>query len=61
MTVFRSPMEKLLEQQENETVVTNPAEPFRTYLRKLAFKWAVLRERLRRLGRQASGRDRAED
>ncbi|MGD8441132.1 MAG: hypothetical protein PVG53_11385 [Holophagae bacterium] len=49
MTVFRSPMEKVLTEQENETVVTNPNEPFRTFLRKLVYRLAVWRDRLRRL------------
>jgi len=49
MTVFRSPMEKILDEQENETVVTNPKEPARTFFRKLAYRFAVWKDRLRRL------------
>ena len=48
MTVFRSPMEKILAQQENETVITNPKEPVGTFFRKVAYRLAVWRERLRR-------------
>ncbi len=40
MDIFRSPMEKILKQQENDTVITNPKEPFKTFLRKIAFLWA---------------------
>jgi hypothetical protein len=49
MMVFRNPMEKILEQQENETVITNPKERFRTFLRKMAFRLAVWKDRIRRL------------
>ena len=37
MMVFRSPMEKILEQQENETIITNPKEPVRTFFRGVTF------------------------
>jgi hypothetical protein len=40
MDIFRSPMEKILKQQENDTVITNPKEPFKTFLRKIAYLWA---------------------
>ena len=49
MTVFRSPMEKILAEQENGTVVTNPDEPVRTFFRKWAYRLEVWRDRLRRL------------
>ena len=49
MMVFRSPMGKILEQQENETVITNPKERFRTFLRKMAYRIAVWIDWLRRL------------
>jgi hypothetical protein len=55
MTVYRSPMEKMLEEQENEKVVTNPREPVRTYFRKLAFRLEVWKDRLRRLAHRVSG------
>ena len=28
MTVYRNPMEKILTEQENETVITNPQHPY---------------------------------
>jgi hypothetical protein len=31
MTVFRNPMEKILDQQENETIITNPKDRTRTH------------------------------
>ncbi len=49
MPVFRSPMEKILDQQEDETVITNPKDRFRTFLRKMAYRYAVWKDRLRRL------------
>lgn len=53
MTIFRSPMEKILEEQENETVITNPKEPIRTFFRKLAYRLAVFKDKLQRLVRRA--------
>ena len=49
MTVFRNPMEKILQQQENGTVITNPKEPVRTFFRKVAYRLAVWTDRVRRL------------
>ena len=37
MKVYRSPMEKILEKQENDTIITNPKEPVRTFFRKVRF------------------------
>jgi hypothetical protein len=42
-------MEKILEQQENETVITNPRERFRTFFRKLVYRNARWIDALRRL------------
>ena len=53
MTIFRSPMEKILEEQENETVITNPKRPIRTFFRKLAYRLAVFKDKLQRLVRRA--------
>ena len=49
MTVFRNPMEKVLEQQENETVITNPKDRVSTFFRKVAYRMAVWSDRVRRL------------
>jgi hypothetical protein len=49
MTIFRNPMEKMLEEQENLTVITNPKERFRTFFRKMAFRVAGWIDWLRRL------------
>jgi hypothetical protein len=48
MTVFRNPMEKILEQQEEGTPITNPKEPIRTFFRKVAFRTAMWVDRVRR-------------
>ncbi len=37
MKVYRSPMEKILDQQENDTIITNSREPVRTFLRKAGY------------------------
>ena len=49
MMVFRNPMEKILEHQENETVITNPKDRFRTFFRKVGYRLAVWTDRVRRL------------
>jgi hypothetical protein len=58
MKVYRSSMEKILDKQENDTIITNPKEPVRTFLRKAGFilsRWADKAKRiLRESG--ASGR-----
>lgn len=52
MTIYRSPMEKILEQQEENTVVTSPKEPGKTFLRKLAYLYACWKDRVgRRFGK----------
>ena len=47
MQIYRNPMEKILKQAENDTVITNPKEPFRTFLRKVLFILARWLDRLR--------------
>lgn len=49
MTGFRGRMEKILDQQENDTIVTNPKERFRTFFRKMAYRMAVAVDWIRRL------------
>ena len=61
MTVYRSPIEKILTEKENETVVTNPSEPGRTLVRKISYRLAVWRERVRRLFRARRDDDGAGD
>jgi hypothetical protein len=49
MKVYRSSMEKILEKQENDTVITNPKEPVRTFFRKVRFtlsRWAETGKRI---------------
>jgi len=48
MTVFRNPMEKILDQQENETIITNPKDRTRTFFRKVSYRLTVWADRLRR-------------
>jgi hypothetical protein len=49
MAIYRSPMEKILEQQEENSVITNPKEPTRTSFRKLAYLYACWSDKLKRL------------
>ncbi len=58
MTIYRSPMEKILEQQEENTVVTSPKEPTRTFLRKIAYVGSCWKDKLQRLFRRGNGGDR---
>jgi hypothetical protein len=48
MTIFRSPMEKILKEQEDGEIITNPKEPVRTSYRKGAYRLQVWWDRLRR-------------
>ncbi len=45
MKVYRSPMEKILDQQENDTIITNSREPVRTLLRKAGYILSCWREK----------------
>ncbi len=56
MDIYRSPMEKALKQQENDTVITNPDEPGKTFLRKVAYVTSRWVDKLKRLFHR-SGRD----
>jgi hypothetical protein len=42
-------MEKILEQQEENSVITNPKEPTKTCFRKLAYLYACWSDKLKRL------------
>ena len=42
MKIYRSPMEKILDEQQRDEVISNPNEPVKTFLRKVSFtlsKW----------------------
>lgn len=58
MEVYRNPMEKILKEMENETVITNPKEPGKTFLRKTAYRFSYWADRLKRVfeRRQRDGR-----
>ncbi len=49
MDVFRSPMEKILKQEEDNTVITNPKGKFGTFLRKITYLAAYWAEKTRRI------------
>jgi hypothetical protein len=58
MALYRSPMEKILEQQEENTVITNPKEPARTFFRKIAYTYSCWKDKLQRIFRRGNGEDR---
>lgn len=47
MKVYRSTMERILDKQENDTIITNPKEPLRTFFRKVRFVLAKWSEKIR--------------
>ena len=49
MRIHRSSMEKILDQQESDTIVTNPRQPVRTLFRKIRYLLALGLEKLRNL------------
>ena len=49
MKVYRSTMEKILDEQENDTVITNPKARLRTFLRKMRYVLSRWREKIRRV------------
>jgi len=51
MKTYRSPMEKILDQQEMDTIITNPKEPVRTFFRKINYILSTWSDKLRRLFR----------
>jgi hypothetical protein len=58
MTIYRSPMEKILEQQEENTVITSPKEPTKTFFRKIAYVYSCWKDKLQRIFRGGHGEDR---
>ncbi len=52
MKIYRNPMEKILDEQQRDEVISNPNEPVRTFLRKVSFtfsKWVdSIRKRISR-------------
>lgn len=49
MKVYRSSMEKIVDKLEDDTVITNPKEPVRTFIRKAGFilsRWADKTKRI---------------
>ncbi|MGO9373838.1 MAG: hypothetical protein ACLQBD_17250 [Syntrophobacteraceae bacterium] len=51
MKTYRSPMEKILHQQEMDTIITNPKQPVRTFFRKIRYTLSTWSDKLRRLFR----------
>ncbi len=55
MDVYRSPMEKILEQGEGDVVITDPKAPGKTFLRKMAYLSAYWLDKLRRIFKRRPG------
>ena len=51
MRIHRSSMEKILDEQEQNTVITDPKHPVRTFFRKLHYRYTVWKDRLRKSGK----------
>jgi hypothetical protein len=51
MQVFRSPMEKLLKQMEDNEVITNPKQALRSMLHKFVYRCVYHADRLNRAAR----------
>lgn len=49
MVFYRSPMEKILKEAENEEIITNPKHRGKTLLRKLAYRFAFWVDRFKGL------------
>ncbi len=49
MRIHRSSMEKILDQQERDTIITNPKQPVRTFFRKIRFLIAKGIEKVKNL------------
>ena len=40
MALYRSPMEKILKQMENDTIINNTNEPIKAFFRKILYRLA---------------------
>ena len=49
MRIHRSSMEKILDQQERDTIITNPKQPIRTLFRKIRYLLAEGKEKVRKM------------
>jgi hypothetical protein len=51
MKIYRSHIEKIFDQQEMDTIITDPKQPVRTFFRKIHFIVSMWGYKLRRLFR----------
>ena len=49
MEIHRSPMEKILKEMENDTIITNPKDPVKTFFRKIRYKLACMGDIIKRI------------
>ena len=48
MQIYKNPMQKILQQMEDDTIITNPNRRGATFLRKLAYLWAKWADRFKK-------------
>jgi hypothetical protein len=48
MTAFRTQMNRILQEQEDGIIITNPKDRVRTFFRKVAYRFAVCTDWVRR-------------
>jgi hypothetical protein len=51
MKIYRSNMEKILDKQEEDTIITNPRQPVRTFFRKIHYLFSLWKEKLGKISR----------
>jgi hypothetical protein len=44
--LYSNKMEKMLDKQEEEIIITNPNEPIKTFFRKLIYRYTVLKHNI---------------
>ena len=52
MEIYRSPMEKILKEMENDTIITNSKDPIKTFFRKIRYKLACMGDFIKRIFRR---------
>ncbi|MGC9195532.1 MAG: hypothetical protein ACP5IL_08775 [Syntrophobacteraceae bacterium] len=52
MRIYRNPIEKILDEQERDKIITNPNEPVRTFFRKIRYIVSGWRSKLAKIFRR---------
>jgi hypothetical protein len=51
MKIYRINMEKILDKQEEDTIITNPKQPVRTFFRKIDYLFSMWKAKLGKIFR----------